>query len=353
MKREARALHTKAVDSLVLAVDHFNRCWDRGRAEAVLIFLDRAFELLMKSVILAKDGSIRDKRDRALTIGFDQCLRKCVSDHQLKCLNDEEAMSLQNLNNLRDAAQHYIVEPSEGQLYVYAQAAVTLFSKITKNALNLPLRNGIPDRVCLVSALPPTEFGALLDADFAEIASMVSPGSRKRLDAKARIRTLAVLESSISGEKTQPTDRDLDRTVARINNGEGWRTIFPGVSTLRINPEGNGPELTLRITNNQGEAVRLVTEDAPGAAVVAVRKINELDHFSLEFNVLSGKLIRKFPALNRSSVIKLITEAGIKTDASLYKKYILSGVPHQRYSAAALDRLIKLQESKASPATNS
>jgi hypothetical protein len=69
MKREAKSLHTKAVDSLVLAVGHFNRCWDRGRAEAVLIFLDRAFEPLMKSVIVAKGGSIRDKRDRALTIG--------------------------------------------------------------------------------------------------------------------------------------------------------------------------------------------------------------------------------------------------------------------------------------------
>ena len=44
MRKECKTLHTKAVDSLVLAVDHFNRAWDRGRTEAVLILLDRAFE---------------------------------------------------------------------------------------------------------------------------------------------------------------------------------------------------------------------------------------------------------------------------------------------------------------------
>ncbi len=37
MRKECKTLHAKAVDSLVLAVDHFNRAWDRGRTEAVLI----------------------------------------------------------------------------------------------------------------------------------------------------------------------------------------------------------------------------------------------------------------------------------------------------------------------------
>jgi hypothetical protein len=52
MRKECKTLHMKAVDSLVLAVDHFNRAWDRGRTEAVLILLDRAFELLLKAIIV-------------------------------------------------------------------------------------------------------------------------------------------------------------------------------------------------------------------------------------------------------------------------------------------------------------
>jgi len=35
VRKEPRTLYTKAVDSLILAVDHFNRVWDRGRTEAV------------------------------------------------------------------------------------------------------------------------------------------------------------------------------------------------------------------------------------------------------------------------------------------------------------------------------
>jgi hypothetical protein len=56
MPKEARTLYAKAADSLVLAVDHFNRVWDRGRTEAVLIMLDRAFELLFKCPNLNRVG---------------------------------------------------------------------------------------------------------------------------------------------------------------------------------------------------------------------------------------------------------------------------------------------------------
>jgi hypothetical protein len=58
MPKEARTLYAKAADSLVLAVDHFNRVWDRGRTEAVLIMLDRAFELLFKAIIVHRGGKI-------------------------------------------------------------------------------------------------------------------------------------------------------------------------------------------------------------------------------------------------------------------------------------------------------
>jgi hypothetical protein len=115
VRKEVRTLHAKAADSLVLAVDHFNRVWDRGRTEAVLIMLDRAFELLLKAIIVHRSGKIRAK-DSNLTIGFDACLRKCISEEPLRCLSEDEAVTLQNLNSLRDAAQHYFTELSEDML---------------------------------------------------------------------------------------------------------------------------------------------------------------------------------------------------------------------------------------------
>ena len=63
MRRESRLLFTKAVDSLVLSIDHYNRPWDRGRIDAVLILLDHSFEMLLKAAILHRGGAIqRDAR---------------------------------------------------------------------------------------------------------------------------------------------------------------------------------------------------------------------------------------------------------------------------------------------------
>jgi hypothetical protein len=73
---------------MVLAVDHFNRAWDRGRTEAVLILLDRSFEPLLKAIIVHRAGgsAIREPGKQGMTLGFDHCLRKCLSDAKLKCL---------------------------------------------------------------------------------------------------------------------------------------------------------------------------------------------------------------------------------------------------------------------------
>jgi hypothetical protein len=292
MRKECKTLHLKAVDSIVLAVDHFNRAWDRGRTEAVLILLDRAFELLLKAIIVHRAGgrAIRDRQKEGMTIGFDLCLRKCLSDANLKCLSEDEVVALQSLNTLRDAAQHYMVELSEEHLYVYAQTALTLFGRLTREVLDRPLAGDIPQRILPVCAKPPSDLGTLFDVEFADIKRMVAPGSRKRLDAKARLRSMAILQASLDGKKSQPSDGELDQVVKRINRGEGWRQIFPGVSTLSIAPEGAGAGLSLRITKKEGDAVHIVPEGTPDATVVAVKRVNELDFYSLGLRDLARKL---------------------------------------------------------------
>ena len=211
MKREARILHSKAVDSLVLAVDHFNRAWDRGRAEAVLIMLDRAFELILKAIIIHRGRSIRSRSRTGITIGFDHCLRKCLSETGVKCLSEDDGVALQSLNALRDAAQHYMIEVCEDQLYVYTQAGITLFQRLTKDVLSLPLHTTIPSRALPVCADPPKDLASVFDIEFAQIKRMVVPGSRQRMDARARLRSLAVLQSSLDGRKSQSLSGNIAR----------------------------------------------------------------------------------------------------------------------------------------------
>ena len=129
MKQLPKRLFDKSLDSLLLSIEHFNRPWDRGRQEAVLILLDRAFELLLKAIILHKGGKIREPYERE-TIGFEKCVRKCITDADVKCISEEEGLTIQILNSFRDAAQHDIVELSEQELYLYCQAGVTLYKDL-------------------------------------------------------------------------------------------------------------------------------------------------------------------------------------------------------------------------------
>jgi hypothetical protein len=85
-----------------------------------------------------------------------------------------------------------------------------------------------------------------------------------------RLRALAIVESSISGEKVQPGITELKRLADQISAGKkSWDAIFPGVATLTVTSKGHGPSIDLRIAKT-GVPVQLVAEGIPGAAVVAV-----------------------------------------------------------------------------------
>ena len=132
MKKEARLLLDKAVNSIVLSAEHFNRLSERGRIEAVLIFLDHGFEMFLKAAILHRGGKILERRAKQ-TIGFDHCVRKALTEGDIQFLNEEQALTLQMINGFRDAAQHHLLDLSEQLLYTSTQAGVTLFRDLYRD----------------------------------------------------------------------------------------------------------------------------------------------------------------------------------------------------------------------------
>ena len=96
------------MDSLLLAIEHFNRPFDRGRVHSVLI----SFEMLLKAAILHKGGKIRNRRAKQ-TIGFDACVTEGFGNREIRFLKNEQVISLQTINALRDAAQHYLIDVPE------------------------------------------------------------------------------------------------------------------------------------------------------------------------------------------------------------------------------------------------
>jgi hypothetical protein len=333
VKKEVRQLRDKAINALILSIDHFNRPWDRGRTEAVLILLDHSFEMLLKAAIRHRQGKIRKPHEKQ-TIGFDACVRKGLTDATLKFLSEERALTLQTINGQRDAAQHYLVDLSEHLLYFYAQAGVTLFRDIHDEVFKRGLKLELPERVLPVSTTAPRDLTALFDKEVDEIKALLKPGTRRRMEAVAKARSLAVLESAVNGDYEQPSDRDLEKVCKRLGKGEAWPSVFPGVALINITAEQDGPTLNLRLTKNAGTPVQLLKEGEGAGAVVAVRRVNELDFYSLGAAQLAKKV--KLSAPKSRAVVDYLR---LRKDPECFKEIKIGGMRHNRYSAHAIKRI--------------
>jgi hypothetical protein len=331
MKREARLLLEKACDSLLLSIEFFNRPHDRGRVSGSLILLDHAFEMLMKAGILHQGGRIREKRAKE-TIGFDTCVRRGLSDGKIKFLKEEQALLLQTINGLRDAAQHHLLEISEGQLYLHAQAGVTLFRDLMRSVFSKDIQEHLPSRVLPVSTSPPTDLAALFDSEVDEIRKLLKPGRRRRIEVEARLRPLAILDEAIRGEKAQPSGSDLRRIGRELRAGKTWQEVFPGASAIEITPDGSGTALSLRLSKKEGIPIQLVPEGTPGAAVVAVRRVDELGYYNLGAKQLAEKV-----GLTMPKVIVIVDHLGLRGNSDCYKEFQIGKTLFKRYSQKSIE----------------
>ena len=333
MKREARLLLNKACDSLLLVVELFNRPSDRGRTTATLILLDHAFEMLMKSAIIHRGGKIRERRAKE-TIGFDKCVRRSLTDARIKYLEDEQALLLQAINGLRDAAQHHLLDLREELLYLHVQSGVTLFKDLLRKAFGRELSAYLPTRVLPISTTPPNDLITLFDTEIEEIKKLLAPGRRRKLEAMARLRSLAILDSAFQGEKGHPGDMDLRKLARSIRTAQSWEDVFRGMAAVQINADGTGPSLSLRLSKKEGVPVQLVQEGTPGATVVAVKRVNELDYYSLGAKQLAEKI-----GLSMPKVLAAVEYLNLRADPECYKDFRIGTQTYKRYSQKALERI--------------
>lgn len=335
MKKEVKHLYRKSVDSLILSIELFNRPDDCARVHGVLIFMDHAFEMLLKAAIIHKGGRIKEKRERE-TLGFSSCVRKAFSDGAIKFLNEEEVLTLQSLNGLRDVAQHYTLEMSEQHLYFQAQAGLTLFRDITKRVFDIDLKTKLPVRVLPLSTTPPIDIHAFFSSEIGEIKKLIQPKSRKELEALEKLRALAIMENSIQGNESQPSDAELKALTKKLKQGSTLEQIFPSVSTLTFTQNGYGPSLDLRITKTEGVPVTVVPVGTPGAAVVAIKRVNELEFYTLNLTALSEKT-----KVSTAKLLAVVKELKLQENQDAFKEIKIGTQIYKRYSPLALDILKK------------
>ncbi len=333
MKKESKLLLKKAVDSLILSIEHFNRPWDRGRVEAVMIFLDHAFEMLLKAAIIHRGGKIREPRARE-TISLKACIRKSLSDAKIKFLSEDQAILLRAINSLRDGVQHYFNIISEQTIYIHAQAGLTLFKDLLKEVFEKDLHVELPDRVLPISTTAPSDLAMLFDNEIDEIERLLQPGSRRGLEAKAKLRTLSIIERAIQGEENQPSQNELQKINKAIREGISWEEIFPGVASINITATGYGPSIDLRISTKEGSPFQLVPEGTPGATVVGYRRVNELGFYNLGLNKLAEKV-----GLTSPRTSAMAWYLGFKKDKDCYKEITIGKSVFKQYSQKAIKKI--------------
>lgn len=332
MKRESRLLLRKAKDALILAIEVYNRPSDVGRKTATLIFLDHAFEMLLKAGILHKGGRIRKPRER-YTLLFDECVRVALSDGNIKFILPEQALVLQATNALRDAAYHHLVDISEQQLYMQAQATLTLFRDVLKEVFGQDLYDDLPTRVLPLSTTPPLDLAALFDNEVNEIKPLLQAGSRRRTEATAKVRALAITENALAGLRSLPSVRQLNKLLRQIQAGKEWSELFPGVASIEVATSGVGPSLSIRWTKREGIPITTVPEGTPGAAVVTVKRVNELSYYSMGRNQLAGNL-----GISGPRTTALLRHLRLQEDEDCFKSIVIGRSKFDRYSQRAMDR---------------
>lgn len=324
-KRDVKELKERSINSLVLAIELFNRPHENARSEATLILLHHSFEMLLKDIIKKETGTVH-ARDDKYSYGFDKCLE--VAQSEIKVISKDERATLSILDAHRDTAVHYYQDVSEDLLYLQCQAAVTLFDDILSKSFGMKLADFIPERVLPISTRPPKDIQLLIDSEFSQIDELLGDGNRKGLQAIARLRPLMALATASRDSAERVSEKELNQAIHRRKSGEEWKVIFPEIAQLRIATEGGGVPISLRI-HKEGYPIRIA---ADGEEALIVRDRDWFDKYSLSITDIADKLNKTLPKTR-----EYMFELSMRDNPEMYGEKRIKSQTYKRYTQKALD----------------
>lgn len=330
-KRDVSELKGRAINSLVLGIELFNRPHDQGRTEGVLILLHHAFEMLLKAIIKDRTGSVHAKGEK-YSYGFDECLE--VAQNELEMISVDERATLSILDAHRDTAIHYYQDVSEDFLYLQAQATVTVFDDLISKAINERLADCIPERVLPVSTRPPKDLKVLIDSELSQVDELLQAGSCKGIQAAARLRPILAMATSTRSDAERVTEAELRKAINRRRRGDDWSIILPEIAQLKLETQGDGIPIYLRIKKDADIAVCVAKNGEPVTGTLIKQDVNLWDKYNLGRDDLAKKL-----GISGPKISALILELKIQDDQDCYKVLRRKSSTFKGYSKAALDRL--------------
>lgn len=330
---DVERLLRQGLDSLVLAVEHFNRPSEIGRQASVLIMLDHACEMILKAGFLQRGADIRNpKNGYAHSLEF--CVNKATDDGQIKFLSDDQRRTLMVLNGLRDQAQHYLVDVSEQILYTVAQSTVTLLSELLGRVFGRTLAEHLPARVLPISTNPPRDIQLLMDDEFTQLKRLLECGQDDRLKAEPRLRSLVTIDRALKGQPTPVPDEEYRSIEQAVRASADWTAVFQGVSQVRLATDGVGIDIAIHLTKSEGIPMRVVKDGECPEGTIAIRKVDDTSFYCYNATALAKRA--KIP-LQR--LLALIRYLHIPNDAECFKEITIGKSRFKMYSANALKKI--------------
>jgi len=324
MKRKTGFLLESAKNSLTLAIELFNRPYEQGRTQGVVLFLDHAFEMLLKAVIFEKTGSLRTRREK-FNYGFEKCVNICHS--QLHLVDKDEALILKNLNGFRDAAAHDVLEISEGLLYSHAQSAVQIFGILLKKVFRQDLSGAMPARILPISTSIPRDVQLLISSDLEGVRSLLSGNRRRQDEAEARLKPYEIIERNLRAMHNNPSPLPSSSQIVRRFKTSDWKTVLPMVAGL-VQPSSTSIPISIHITKHEGYPVRV---DPTAATTISFRFIKTEDKYPYLTTELGSKL-----GISVNKVVSLVKLFDMKGKDEYHTTIRISKKGHvQRYSEKA------------------
>lgn len=329
LKQESRVLKRKALASLKWAVEGFNSPHDEGRVTRVLLYLQHAFEMLLKASLVQVGERVFDP-STGRSFGFERCLGLSSANEHVK-LTEEEAGTLRAIDAMRDDEQHWFNQVPEQLLYLHARAGVTLFDDLLQRVFGERLASHLPVRVLPLSVDTPRDLAIVLDEEYSQIAALLKPGRRARHDARARIRTLLAMEAHVAPE-AQVSTKDVDRVERAIRDGDPREDVFPRLERVGTSIDGTGITITVHFTKKRGAPVRYVADDSVPAA--AIREVDLQRKFHRSPTKLASDVGLTVPASKA-----LREHLGIDEDAACSHEFVFGSQRHRGYSDNAFTRM--------------
>ena len=151
-------------------------------------------------------------------------------------------------------------------------------------------------RVLPLSTTPPTDLATLFEQEAREVQRLLKPGKRRKVEAAAKLRALAIVDGAMRGDRIQPTDGELRKLGDSISKGTQWSDVFPGVA--------------------------------------AVHKVDALGPYNLGRDQVAEHL-----GLSGPKTTALIRHVKIKDDADCYRRITIGKASFDRYSQKAIECL--------------